>query len=237
MEEEQKTRVEKLIPDYGKLNFTNKEEKSREDELSRFSENDKLIWRQLESQAHMANEQLEKALDNFQGWLTEYEEVKDMVVVQRALNVMGTFGRLLLALDTERQFLLSNKEIEIREVEVEKSSSGELNDENRKRLALCLYGEMGFDSGGKGRGNFGTSQKVGEILGRNKKTIEAWINQMINDGKIGKMIENFQGILKEIGKPLKNTEEKPKETDKINKEPIESIENEIPPAKNGLTTL
>ena len=104
---ESKTRIENLIPEYGKLKFANKEAKGREDEMAGFSENDVLVWRQLESQAHMANEQLEQTLNIFQKWLDDYEDVKDMVVVQKALNVMNTFGRLLLALDTERQFVLN----------------------------------------------------------------------------------------------------------------------------------
>ena len=107
MAEETQTRIEKLIPDYGKLNFVNKEEKVGENnELSGMDKKDIMVWRQLESLAHMANEQLEKASDIFQEYLDNYEEVQDMIVVQKALNVINTFGRLLLSLDGERQFVL-----------------------------------------------------------------------------------------------------------------------------------
>lgn len=216
---ESTTRIEKLIPDYSKLKFANKEEKQREDELSGFSDNDILVWRQLESQAHMANEQLKKTLDIFQKWLDDYEDVQEMIVVQKALNVMSTFGRLLLALDTERQFLLSNKRVEIREVEVEveKSGSGKMSENDRKRIALCLCGEKKFDVGGKGRGKLSTYQLVGNEVGKTKETIKNWINQMIEEKYIETLIKNLQRILDKNNNTVKNGVAMAKVTEKVDK--------------------
>ena len=224
---ETKTRIENLIPEYGKLNFANKEAKGREDEMAGFSENDVLVWRQLESQAHMANEQLEQTSNIFQKWLDDYEDVKDMVVVQKALNVMNTFGRLLLALDTERQFLLSNKKVEIKEVEVEveKSGSGNMSENDRKRIALCLCGEKEFDAGGKGRGKLSTYQVVGNKVGKTKETIKNWVNQMLEEKYIETLIKNFQKILDTNKNMVKNEGAKAKVDGKVNKTDFEVNKN------------
>jgi len=221
------TRVEKLIPDYGKLKFVNKEEKQREDELTGFSENDILVWRQLESQAYMANEQLEKTSDIFQKWLDDYEDMQDMVVVQKALNVMNTFGRLLLALDTERQFLLSNKKVEIKEVEVERPGKEIYEKFSKKKIALFLCGERGFDSGGKGRGKVGTYQIVAKILGiKDKKTIETWIDELIEKEYVGNIIKNFKELLEEKGKMIEISGEDKKAKAEPNKNDLEVLKNE-----------
>lgn len=229
---EEQTRIEKLIPDYGKLNFANKEEKLREDELSGFSKNEIIVWRQLDSQAHMANEQLEKTSDIFQSWLDKYKDVQDMVVVQKALNVINTFGRLLLVLDSERQFLLKNiKKVEIKEVEVEveKSDGKKIREKDWKRIALCLCGEMGFESGKKGRGKLGTYREIGNQIGKNKKTIETWIEEMIKNKYVEKIIKNLQEMLKEREKTFKNDEDVVKDKKKIIKNDEEGAENKIEP--------
>jgi len=250
MAEETLTRIEKMIPDYHKLNFRNKEETRVETELEGLDDNAVLVWRQLESQAHMANEQLEKALDIFNEWLNDYEEVRDMIITQRALGVISNFGKLLLALDTEKQFLLINKRVKVEEFVAREPVGQEINEKFYKRkIALLLCGELGFDTGGKGRGKLGTYQKVGNVLEVEKKTIESWIDNMIESKYIEKLVKNFQELLdrretrvENIGDLIKTSEkikqmnknslEKPKDApltpksvDKINKNANGGVDN------------
>lgn len=97
------TRVAKLIP---KLTFPAKQERGRDPELFGWGEKDKIVWRQLEKQASMADQELEKNTLEFSEFIQEYPELQDMISIQKALKVINSFGRLLVALDGEKSFIL-----------------------------------------------------------------------------------------------------------------------------------
>lgn len=99
------TRIDKLMPKMG-FQKEDKDESNRA-EMRGLETKDREVWLQLERQAHISNDNLKDAIDNFKELLTTYDEYEDMIITNKAMNVISNFGGLLSSLDAEKKFLIS----------------------------------------------------------------------------------------------------------------------------------
>lgn len=219
LSEKIKSRVEKLIPDYGNLKFVNKDEKKNEESLNGMSKKDIVVWRQLESQAHMANEKLEKTLDILESWLEDYEDVRDMVVVQKSLRVIDTFGSLLLALDSRIEFLMSILSPYLHQINKEKEKVVQAEkDFKEKYAALDKFPKLKEVV-------IETKKLISHKEGRNVEIFEDWQRRISTKLLAKKYSLSLRGVQLIIKKMKDRTRRNPYQNETIKKFNANDIKN------------
>lgn len=95
------SRVDDMLPE-----LTFKKGVDETDKLFGLHAKDKEVFLAMESQAFLADEALKNLTNDFTAYITEYDELQDMVSVQRAIRCIEAFGRLISTLNSEREFFI-----------------------------------------------------------------------------------------------------------------------------------
>ncbi len=212
IEKKMETRIEKILPD-----FKPKEKKEEEDKIIKNLEvKDRVVWKQLDRQAHNAWDNLENAEEDFRNWVEQDEEIKRMVVSQKAFAILNCISSFLIISMTKEDFIAGILKRYLRKIEIVREELNHKIKEKEREIKRLKFELEGYRKKVERREGF-TAEGI-TTTSKFKKRRNWLIWQEYQKGtKVTDIAKDFGLDVSTVSKLLKELKEKYKEKKEIKK--------------------